>query len=81
MQKQPYANLTLDELKSREKMLKTAVSLITASILVMTIAGAFITYKQGFSVFTVLPIVFISIVLINLANLKKVRAEIAAREQ
>ena len=80
MKEEQLTKLTLDELKIREKMLKTAVSLITASIIVMIIAGIFITYKQGFSVFTVMPIIFISIVLINAAKLKKVRAEIAARE-
>ena len=81
MKEKSLTDLTLDELKNREKMLKIAVSLITASIIVMIIAGAFITHKQGFSIFTVLPFVFISIIMINTAKLKKVRTEIAVREK
>ena len=81
MKENSLANLSLDELKKREKMLKIAISFIIAAIIVMAIAGAFLTYKQGFSIFTVMPIIFLSIVLINGVNLKKVRVEIAAREK
>ena len=81
MQEEPLNKLSLEVLKAREKMLKISVSLIIASIIVMTIAGIFLTYKNGFSVFTVLPIIFLSIVVINANNLKKVKAEIASRDK
>lgn len=81
MKEEPLVSLTLDELKKREKMLKMSISLMLASVIVLTIAGAFLFYKHGFSGFTVLPIIFFSIVIINNVNLKKVSAEIERREK
>ena len=81
MKDELFSNLSLDQLKSREKMLKKSISLIIAAVIVMTIAGIFLTFKQGFSVFTILPLIFFSIILINNTNLKKLRAEIASREK
>ncbi len=80
MKEESLESLTIEQLKVREKMLKTSVYLITTSVIILALAGAFLYYKQGFSTFTVLPIIFFSIVMITNTNLRKVRAEIALRE-
>ena len=42
-------------------------------------AGIFITLKKGFGVFSVLPIVFITILIANMTNFNKLKAEMKSR--
>lgn len=41
--------------------------------------AVFITLKKGFGVFTVLPIVFVSILIANITNFNKLKTEMKSR--
>jgi len=72
--------LSLEELKKREKTTKTSTVLLLGMIIVQIAVGVFLTFKQKFSVFTILPIAFFPILVVNNTNLKKIRTEINSRE-
>ncbi len=71
--------MTSEELKKYEKTLSIAVKVIGVSVILMISAGIFITLKRGFNVFTISPIVFLALLIVNYTNLKKVKAEVIAR--
>ena len=49
-------------------------------VFILLIAAAvFITLKKGFGVFSVLPIVFITILIANMTNFNKLKAEMKSR--
>lgn len=79
MKEQTLSTLTVDELRTREKALKIAVGIMTGAIIIMFLTGVYLTYKQGFSIFTVMPVIFLASLSLNISNLKKVRNEIASR--
>ncbi len=79
MKQEELTKMSLDELKSKEKTLKSSMAILGGMIIVLLITGVFLTIKQGFGVFTVLPIVFLPIFTMNIGNLKKIQSEIALR--
>ncbi|OIN57913.1 hypothetical protein [Arsenicibacter rosenii] len=79
MKEDSLSKLSLDELKAREKTLRFTSGLFIGCLIMMALAGAFLTVQQGFNTFTVLPVAFLPLMLVNVYNLKKVRTEIAGR--
>ncbi|HTH32394.1 MAG TPA: hypothetical protein VL946_13685 [Lacibacter sp.] len=80
MAQKQFSEKTSDELKKRQKELTFAVVLMAVAIVVMTIS-AIISYSQkGFSTNSILPLLFMPIAIINLINLKKIKAELALRK-
>jgi uncharacterized membrane protein len=80
MAQKQFSEKTSDELKKRQKELTFAVVLMAVAIVVMTIS-AIISYSQkGFSTNSFLPLFFMPIAIINLINLKKIKAELALRK-
>ncbi|MCU0355735.1 MAG: hypothetical protein MUD08_18665 [Cytophagales bacterium] len=79
MKQKPLAELGLAELQTKEKALKTAVTVMGVFLAIMILICAYLTFLQGFSVFTVLPVAFLPLFMVNIANLKKIKAEIASR--
>lgn len=77
--KQPISEMSTEELKKKQKLAKTAVSLMGGMILVMAAIGAYLTAKQGFSVFTVLPVVFLGTLAASIASMKQMTAELKKR--
>ena len=73
------SEMSLDELKSQEKGQTIILSVFIGLILIMAIAGGYLTYIKGFNVFTVLPVAFLPLVLVFFNNLKKTKAEISSR--
>lgn len=64
------------------KSYKTAKGILIGFIVVfilLIIAAVFITIKKGFGVFSVLPIIFVSILMSNISNFNKLRAEMKSR--
>ena len=64
------------------KSYKTAKGIFIRFIIVFVLLIAtaiFITLKKGFGVFTVLPIVFISILIANITNFNKLKVEMKSR--
>ncbi len=80
MKNQPdLSTLNSEELNKRAKTTKTAAGLLLGIILIQLIAGIFLTIKQGFSVFIIIPFAFLPLMIINLINVKKINEEIAKR--
>ena len=64
------------------KSYNTAKGILIGFIVVFVllfITAIFITIKKGFGVFTILPIVFISILMSNITNFNKLKAEMESR--
>jgi len=79
MKQEELTQMSLDELKSKEKTLKSSMAVLGGMIIVLLIVAVFLTIKQGFGVFSILPIVFLPIFTVNIGNLKKVQNEITLR--
>lgn len=73
-------SLTLEELQKRVKIAKTATGLLAGIVFVQFAVGLYLTVKQGFNVFTVIPICFLPLVIVNSAQIKKLNEEIAKRK-
>lgn len=80
MKKEPeLTSLTIAELEKRAKTTKTATGLLLGILIVQFVIGTYLTIKQGFNVFIIIPIAFLPLVMVNFANLKKIKEEIAKR--
>jgi cytochrome b561 len=75
------SKVNLEELKKKEKALKTAFIVILSMVVIMLIAGIYLTIVDGPGAILFLPVAFTPIVLTNYMNLKKVRQLIAEKEQ
>lgn len=73
------SEMSLNELKSQEKGQTIILSVFIGLIAIMAVAGGIVTFRRGFTVFTVLPITFLPLVLVFFNNLKKTKAEIGSR--
>lgn len=71
--------MTVEELRNTEKQLSRTSIILAVCMVLMFLAGALLTFQKGFSGFTVIPVAFLPIAIMNFNNLKKIRAEIAAR--
>ena len=79
MKQESLSNLSLDELKTKEKSLKTAAGMLSGMIVVMLAVGIYMFFQKGFSVFSVLPVAFLPLVGGLFAKIKEVRSEMASR--
>lgn len=80
MKKEDYSQLSIEELTKREKTAKTATIVLGVILALQFLIGIVLTFKQGFSVFTILPVTFFPILIINLSTIKKIREEINSRK-
>lgn len=71
--------MSLPELEKLAKGLQMSLFVMGGSILLMALAGGYLTYLRGFNVFTFLPLMFVAIAFGNISQLKKVKQEIASR--
>lgn len=72
--------MTTEELHRNLKLMRVAIAVISASIGVMIVSSVVSYSKKGFSVFTVLPLMFVPILTMNIANMKKIKAELDTRK-
>ncbi len=79
MKQESLSNLSIEELKTKEKSLKTAAGMLSGMMIVMLAVGIYMFFQKGFSVFSVLPIAFLPLVGGLFAKIKEVRTEIASR--
>jgi uncharacterized membrane protein YccF (DUF307 family) len=79
MTPQSLDTLSVDELKKKEKVVKTTTGVLIGSVIVMIGAGLYLTIEQGFNAFTILPIAFLPMLMMNFRQLKAIRAELAKR--
>lgn len=83
MKKEPtdLSALSTEELSKRAKTTKAVAGLLAGILLVEFAAGLYLTIKQGFSIFIVIPIAFLPILILNYQNVKKINEEIARRNK
>ena len=80
MAQKQISEMTTEELNRNLKLMRVAIAVIAASIGVM-IVSAVVSYQQkGFSVFTVLPLMFVPILTMNIANMRKIKTELDSRK-
>ncbi len=79
MKQVPLSELSQEELLKKEKTLKAASTVLGGMLVVLAAASVYLTYLQGFTVFSVLPVAFLPIFIVNIGNLKKIKAEISSR--
>lgn len=71
--------ISIADLKSKEKSLKNILVVFSVIYGLIVVSSVLLTVMQGFSVFSVFPIVFIGTYIPMVVNLKKVRKEIAEK--
>lgn len=74
------SQLSLEELHKRAKTSRFATGLLLGVIILQFCIGIYLTIKQGFNVFTIIPMAFLPMVMINYAGLKKINEEITKRK-
>jgi hypothetical protein len=70
----------IEELKKKQKTLKSATAVLIGFVIVMSFVSVFLTIKKGIGFFTFLPLFFLSIILINYSNIKKLTKEIELKK-
>jgi SNF family Na+-dependent transporter len=80
MNENPYAKLTLEQLKNQAKTVKTIMSIFSGMLLVLVFAVVFLGIRQGFSTISVIPVALLPILFVMLNNLKTIQEEIQSRE-
>jgi len=81
MKNQPdLSSLTLEELQKRVKVSKMATGILAGIVILQFGIGVYLTIKQGFNVFTVIPLCFMPLIFVNLGQIKKLNEEIAKRK-
>jgi hypothetical protein len=73
------STLTVEELKKRAKTTKVASIMLAIIIALQFGIGVFLTISKGFNVFTVIPLAFLPMLMVNFSNIKKIKEEIAKR--
>ena len=74
-------DLSVTELQKREKTARMMSWLMGIIVLIQLTSGIYLTIQQGFNVFIILPLVFIPLLIINIANVKKIKEEIKSRRK
>lgn len=81
MKKQPQlSELSLEELEKRAKMTKFSSIMLIVAVSLQFLTGVYLTFKNGFNVFIILPMAFLPLIIVNFTNLKKINEEIAKRK-
>ncbi|WP_396194296.1 redox-active disulfide protein 2 [Flavobacterium sp.] len=81
MKKQPdLSQLSVEELNKRAKMTKTATIMFGVVLLLQFAIGVYLTLKNGFNVFIIIPVAFLPLMIINMSSLKSIKDELAKRE-
>lgn len=80
MQEKDLSKLTTNQLKTKEKTLKSYTIIILVAVAIMLISGIFFIKKMGSPVFTILPIAFLPLVITLSKQSKNIKEEIQKRE-
>jgi hypothetical protein len=81
MKKQPeLSELSLEELEKIAKMNKFSSIILIIAIGIQFLVGVFLTFRNGFNVFIILPMAFLPLIIVNFTNLNKIKDEIAKRK-
>ena len=75
----PATDMSRAELIEQEKKLTAAVGALSGLMLLLVVACGYITYRQGFNTFAVLPLVFLPMVGGLATARQKIKKELSAR--
>lgn len=81
MAQKQLSEMTEEELKKNIKLMTVAVTVIIVSVIIMAISSVYTFSKKGFTATVILPFAFLPLVIINLMNLKKMKAELNSRNK
>lgn len=79
MASKPISEMRIAELQKTDKSLKLAIQIMGVVLVLMIASSIYIFTQKGFSATTVLPIVFLPLFTMNMANRKKIKAELLSR--
>lgn len=79
MKNEKFANKTTEELIRDEKTLKVITTIFGGMLFVLFIMGIFLSFKQGFTALSVVPIALLPILIININNWNAIKKEIKSR--
>jgi hypothetical protein len=74
-----YAKMSLEELKATEKKMKVAIGAFIGMLITLAILVIYLSLRDGFSVFLIMPFTLIPILIANLMGMKKIQEEIKSR--
>lgn len=80
MMKHYYAKMTLNELKSQAKIVKTMISIFVGILLVLVFAAVSLGIRQGFYALSFIPIALFPLFFVILNNINNIQEEIKCRE-
>lgn len=81
MKQKHLSEMTEQELLIRKKELSIAIIISAIAIIIMSITSISSYSKNGFSTFTLLPLIFIPLATINFMNREKIKAELNSRKK
>ena len=79
MKNEKFANKTTEELIRDEKTLKVITTIFGGMLFVLFIMGIFLSFRQGFTALSVVPIALLPILIININNWNAIKKEIKSR--
>ncbi|RXR32618.1 hypothetical protein EQG68_07260 [Flavobacterium piscinae] len=80
MKQQDLSKLTVDELKTKSKILKISSIVILVAMAIMLISGIFFMLKMKSPVLTFLPVAFLPLVIVFSNQIKSIKEELNKRE-
>lgn len=75
MKNKPIVEFSNEELISNEKKLKAVTTLLMVSIPLLFLSTVFLTFKEGFSPLTVIPLALIPILVLNVNKWNQLKKE------
>ncbi|WP_131726215.1 hypothetical protein [Chryseobacterium sp. Leaf405] len=78
LKNKPITEYTNEELISNEKKVKTMTIMLAVAMVLMFFTNIF-TSTKGFNAFSIMPMAFIPILVVNINNLNKLKKEIKDR--
>ncbi|WP_316830427.1 redox-active disulfide protein 2 [Pedobacter aquatilis] len=79
MKEKNLAEMSNEDLLKTEKSIKVMTSILAVALALLFVINLITAFKKGFSALTVIPIALLPIVIVNINNIKKIRAELMSR--
>ncbi len=73
------SEMSVEELNQQQKSLRFITGVMIGLVIGMGAVSAFSTFQKGFSVFTMLPVFFLPLAIINFKKLKEIKEELRLR--
>ncbi len=80
MKEKLLTEMTLEELKKKDNTVKKLTAAMAGAVIVLVLAGIFLTIQKGFSVFSIFPVAFLPVFIVMVTGRKKIQEEIEKRQ-